>query len=210
MKGSLGDPRDDSENLFTSRILLILESSPVCNRDLYDEHVRAVVKHYFRDYPDHKIFKPLFLLNDIIRYWRTLCLNYERIRNDQGRPWRKKNINLKFSRMLTVFGSVLPLVSMPVSTVEDFVMLSHLTPLERLAHGLDALADSSMHEEFAIFLDNYEQFLLWKEDPDVEAKMRDPQTKQDARERAHQFSSFLYHALSNSNISYEYRKFLVI
>ena len=180
MKGALGQPQDDSENLFTARMLLLLESSPVCNMDLYEEHITAVVNHYFRDYPDHKSFKPLFLLNDMLRYWRTLCLNYEKIRNEEGKPWRKKNINLKFSRMITVFGSVLPLISLPVTTVEDFIMLTKLTPLERMAHGLDRLADSSMCGEFNEFLDNYEQFLQWKEDSDVEKKMKSHLLKQEA------------------------------
>jgi len=210
MKGALGHPRDDSENLFTARMLLLLESLPVCNIDLYEQHITAVVNHYFRDYPDHKAFKPLFLLNDMLRYWRTLCLNYEKIRNEEGKPWRKKNINLKFSRMITVFGSVLPLISLPVTTVDDFIMLTKLTPLERLAHGLDRLEDSSMCGDFELFLDNYEKILQWKEDSDVEAKMKDRQTKQDARERANQFSTFLYKALSHNSIALELRKFLVI
>ena len=45
-----------------------------------------------------------------------MCLNYELIRDDPKKPWRKKNINLKFSRMLTVFGTVLPIIAKPATT----------------------------------------------------------------------------------------------
>lgn len=210
MRQTLGDPNDDSENLFTTRMLLLLESVPICNHLLYESHIKSIVEHYFRDYPDHKVFKPLFLLNDILRYWRTLCLNYERIRNDNGKPWRKKNINLKFSRMLTVFGTVLPLIALPIKDAEQFINLTAKTPLERLAIGLDNLNDSSLTAKFSGFLDDYEQFLCWKEDAEVEEKMQDPGLKIKSQESARRFSEFLPLSLTHPGIEAELRKFLVI
>jgi predicted nucleotidyltransferase len=212
MKNKAGDSNDDSENLFTARLLFLLESAPLCNEVLYQEHLKAIVEHYFREYPEHKPFSPLFLLNDILRYWRTLCLNYERIRNDRKseRPWRKKNINLKFSRMLTVFATVLPLIALPVCTPEDLISLVKKVPLQRLALGLDALADNSLEKRFTEFLDDYEQFLSWKEQDDVEKVMQEPDMARRAKETATRFSDFLYTALTHEKIPIEFRKFLVI
>lgn len=210
MKGRTGDPRDDSENLFTARLLFLLESAPLCNYDLYNKHLKEIVDHYFRDYPAHKSFRPLFLLNDILRYWRTLCLNYERIRNDPGRPWRKKNINLKFSRMLTVFATVLPLITLPVRQPKDFISLAKARPLDRLAQGLDALNDESLSDDFKIFLNDYEQFLRWKDQSNVEIGMRKLAMKRRAQESAKRFSGFLYTALSHEQIPIEFRKYLII
>ena len=72
MLEALGGPQDDSENLFTARMLLLLEARCVCNQPLYDDIVDKILKHYFRDSRGKSTFRPLFLLNDLLRYWRTL------------------------------------------------------------------------------------------------------------------------------------------
>lgn len=85
-----GTPIDDSENLFTTRMLLLLESKWILGDEKYHEILKAVVSHYYRDSRGKNDFKPLFIINDLLRYWRTLCLNYEQRRNDSSKPWRKK------------------------------------------------------------------------------------------------------------------------
>ncbi|MEW8655433.1 MAG: nucleotidyltransferase domain-containing protein, partial [Candidatus Thiodiazotropha endolucinida] len=144
---ALGAPRDDAENLFTARMLLLLESCPVCNSSQYEQFLDETINHYFRDSRGRKSFRPLFLLNDILRWWRTVCLNYELVRDEPGRPWRKKNINLKFSRMLTVFGTVLPLIAKPMKHAEDLREIAVLTPHERFARGLDVIGDESLKDD---------------------------------------------------------------
>lgn len=135
-----GTREEDSQNIFTARMLFLLESTPACNELVYSKFLHDVISNYCRDEKenDHS-FKPLFLLNDILRYWRTLCLNYERIRHDSTKPWRKKNVNLKFSRMLTVYSTVLPLIAGSEHTRKEIIDLCKCSPLERLAIGLDKL-----------------------------------------------------------------------
>ena len=75
---NLGNPRDDHQNYFTARMLLLLESHCLHNDQCFDQIVRRIIQSYFKDYPDHpETFWPLFLLNDIGRFWKTLLLNYE-------------------------------------------------------------------------------------------------------------------------------------
>lgn len=140
MRQHLGGRRDDYENLFTARLLLLLESQPIYNESLYGEVLRDITLSYFRDYEDHeKDFRPTFLVNDILRFWKTLCLNYEHSRNvaqDDDMELRKnylKNLKLKFSRMLTCFSLVIPL-AMPRGSLEpeECVLLMRKRPLERL------------------------------------------------------------------------------
>nr|VFK09509.1 MAG: Nucleotidyltransferase domain-containing protein [Candidatus Kentron sp. LPFa] len=71
----LGSPNDDVENLFTVRMLLLLESRPILNEELYKKQIDKVLNHYFRDSSGKDSFRPLFLVNDVLRYWRTVCLN---------------------------------------------------------------------------------------------------------------------------------------
>ena len=75
---TLGTPEDDVTNTFTARLLLLLESCPLVGSAVYDDVIDEVVSEYWRDYEGHKNdFIPAFLANDILRLWRTLCVNYE-------------------------------------------------------------------------------------------------------------------------------------
>lgn len=203
-----GSPSDDSENLFTTRMLLMLESQPIAHEDIYRKHLRTILELYYRDRNAASPFRPIFLLNDLLRYWRTMCLNYEERRHDADRPFRKKNVNLKFSRMLTVFATVLPLIAQPADSVPKLASLCMRTPLERLATGLDLLGDEDLADRWAGILDAYEEFLSWKERDDVEDFLTEQTTAVNAL--ANDLSAFLYDALTHSNVRGEFRRYLIL
>jgi hypothetical protein len=74
----------------------------------YKHVIEEVIAAYWRDYDDHKNeFVPAFLANDILRLWRTFCVNYEaRTSTDpphQRAKRRLKNYKLKHSRLLTSY-----------------------------------------------------------------------------------------------------------
>ncbi len=210
MLGALGAPHDDSENLFTARMLLLLESRCVCGEQAYADSLRRVIEHYFRDRRGKRSFRPLFLLNDLLRYWRTLCLNYELSRDIQGRPWRKKNINLKFSRMLTVFGTILPVVARKMDSGDAVYRLVALSPHERFAFGLDRLNDESLLPRYVQFLDDYEVFLRWKEMERAELEERLDELDKESRVLAGRFSDFMHAAVTHSALDPNMRKYLVL
>ena len=146
----LGSQKEDYENFFTARLLLLLESSPLSNDTVYDDAVTKCVWAYYQDFHDHAgNFRPVFLANDIVRFWKTLCLNYEHKRNrkDKGdeakRKSHLKNFKLKFSRLLTCFSMVAALCDPGEADHPDKVIrLVKMTPLGRLEavaakHGLD-------------------------------------------------------------------------
>jgi predicted nucleotidyltransferase len=202
-----GDDKDDLENQFTTRLLLLLESKPISNVDLYNQSLNQVLGNYFRDSSDKKDFQPLFLLNDMLRYWRTLCLNYERDRGN-AKPWWKKNLNLKFSRKLTVFSTVLAILSRQVSTSEDLVNFTQNVPLERLALSLDQINDLSLLGLFSKALDDYESFLAAKSHSDLEIK--EEGVIDDYRLKADQFGEFIYSALHSDKLDKKLVRFLAI
>ena len=210
MLEALGSPKDDNENLFTVRMLLLLESKCIFNEDIYKQFIRDTIDHYFRDRRGKKTFKPLFILNDLLRFWRTLCLNYELIRDNKERPWRKKNINLKFSRMLTVFATVLPIISDPSFDMEKLHTLVMLPPLKRLAIGLDYINDDKLANDFNIFLTQYEFFLKTKEDMGSKKSLDNVTLDRKTREVAKEFSEFLFNCLTHHDINHEYKKYLIL
>jgi hypothetical protein len=133
----LGGPEDDYKNHFTARMLLLLESYPVFGDQAYTHAIEAIVNAYFRDYEDHvENFRPTFLVNDILRFWKTLCLNYEHRRNQapEARKIKQKirNFKLGYSRLLTCFATVALLSSYNRITPDDIVGFCKMTPLDRL------------------------------------------------------------------------------
>lgn len=117
---STGNQNDDAENTFTARLLLLLESRPLAEVDVHARIIDDVIERYWREFPDHSDhFMPAYLANDILRYWQTLCLNYEAATSERSpdkqspreRAKRKiKNYKLKHSRMLTCYSAVLYLL----------------------------------------------------------------------------------------------------
>jgi hypothetical protein len=76
--GGLGTPEDDANNTFTARMLLLLESRSLLGEDVHADAIDRVLDRYWRDYDGrHGDFVPAFLANDILRMWRTFCVNYE-------------------------------------------------------------------------------------------------------------------------------------
>lgn len=72
----LGTRDDDYRNLFTARMLLLLESKVLAGQAAYSECVEQVIDLYWRDVRQATGFSPTFLINDLIRYWKTLCLSH--------------------------------------------------------------------------------------------------------------------------------------
>lgn len=204
-----GTAEDDSENLFTTRLLLLLESKPIAGDAVYDRAVEKVLEMYFRDGRGRKGFRPLFLLNDILRYWRTLCLNYERARQEPGKPWWKVNLNLKFPRKLTVFSTVLAIVATRLNTEAEFLHIAQMTPLERLAFALDAMDDDALVKSFAVVLDNYEEFLAVKSHRELEGPLK-PAPVADFSLKAEHLNDFLHEALASPKLDRQLVRYVQI
>ena len=67
-----------------------------------------------------------------------------------------------------MFSTVLPLVLRPIEAASDLFDLCGQSPLERLAAAVDWLGDEKLQAQWPEVLDLYEEFLVWKDDEDVE------------------------------------------
>lgn len=165
---TLGTPEDDVTNTFTARLLLLLESRPLLESAVYQEIIEEVVAAYWRDYEDHKKdFIPAFLANDILRLWRTFCVNYEartaRVPEEEKAKGKLKNYKLKHSRLLTCYSGLLYLLAIygkeHAVSPSDAVAMIRLTPTERLEDLLRRSDLSRAHDAIRKLLDQYELFL---------------------------------------------------
>lgn len=104
----IGGGADSNENL-TRRILMLLESRPMSLSEtdsvveVRQAVLRSILERYFEEdvhfSPKKKV--PRFLLNDLTRYWRTVCVDYAAKHQDQdGAKWALRNAKLRLSRKL--------------------------------------------------------------------------------------------------------------
>ena len=163
-----GDRDDDATNTFTARLLLLLESRPLANLDVHRQIIDEVIAKYWREYPEHtQNFMPAFLANDVLRFWRTLCLNYEASTHEKtprDRAKRKlKNYKLKHSRMLTCYSALLFLLHIyrtaKTVTVQDAREMVSITPTERIAFLQQRVSQPVIQELLNQVLKRYERFL---------------------------------------------------
>lgn len=165
---AIGTPGDDNDNTFTARLLLLLESKPVCEKPVYIESIGKVIEPYWRDYDGHEAdFIPAFLVNDILRLWRTFCVNYEaassRAQKRKSPKIRIKNYKLKHSRVLTCFSSIIycqaVVCAMGAMSKDDAISMIELTPLERLDAAAKIVDKSNFNERIDECLAAYNSFL---------------------------------------------------
>lgn len=107
----IGGQNDSNKNT-TRRILLLLESFPIGKRtEAYDRVMQGVINRYLEEdnHPlthDGKRYRvPRFLLNDIVRFWRTMAVDFASKQRDRGgKGWGVRNAKLRMSRKL-IFAS---------------------------------------------------------------------------------------------------------
>ncbi len=103
----IGGDADSNRNI-TQRILLLLESRAPISTDVVRNRVlRVLLTRYLIDDfgypmpPKHAARVPRFLLNDIVRYWRTVAVEFAAKRREQeGAKWGIRNFKLRMSRKI--------------------------------------------------------------------------------------------------------------
>ncbi|HZL25104.1 MAG TPA: nucleotidyltransferase domain-containing protein [Acidobacteriaceae bacterium] len=194
---------DDLNSNTTRRVLLLLESYPVGNREAYDRVRRQIIRRYLGDdrgltHAGGDVRIPRFLLNDLTRYWRTIAVDFVyKQRADDDKKWAIRNAKLRLSRKL-IFAAGLAIVffchldaaaaeartellkdrtvsRLTAYLVEQFA----LTPLEIIAKACVDLGvpDATARDIF----DNYDRFLSILDDREQREELERAQTHDDLR-----------------------------
>ena len=134
---NIGLEADSNRNL-TRRMLLLLESRELAG-EIHREWWLRVLDRYL-NYAVKDFRPPRFLLNDLVRYWRTIGVDFEgKHRDTRGNDpkWVARNAKLRTARKLLFAGGLLPVLlceSRGKSEMRDFLS-TWLTapPTDRIA-----------------------------------------------------------------------------
>ena len=205
IRSNLGGRIDDHGNYFTARMLFLLESRCLFGDEMFRTITNNIVSSYFKDFPDHPLtFQPIFLINDICRFWKTLLLNYEHKRNFGGAPedqlkktkQKVRNFKLKHSRMTTCFASIAALGSFTAPVTEEHVIaVTQRTPRQRLESVAERVprAKSTVDE----VLERYTWFLEMTGSPtaELEEHFSDKEKRTDMFKRANEYGDSMFRLL---------------
>jgi predicted nucleotidyltransferase len=104
---NIGGETDTNANM-TRRTLLLLESAPILQEAPRERVIRAILNRYIVcgpgvPEPRNALFRcPRFLLNDVVRLWRTFAVDYAAKKWQQSNDkWALRNAKLRIPRKLT-------------------------------------------------------------------------------------------------------------
>lgn len=166
--------KDDSISSLAQRMLLLMESRPIYNEQLFRDVVNRTLRKYLASVIEDTAKEALFLINDIIRYFRTICVNYEFNFWKEEDKWVMRNVKLRHSRIVMYAGLLLLVLNSSKYTEHDdnkWAYLStrvELSPLEKIAHVYKDNRDHAVNRVLSI----YDVFLRKISNPEMRKALR--------------------------------------
>ena len=162
---------EDTNRSLTRRMLLLLESVPVAGDDAYERCWVHVLDSYLEDAT--KDFRPpRFLLNDLVRYWRTICVDFVGKQREDEEKWGLRNAKLRTGRKVLFAAGLLPILLCDrhrQAAMRDFLVEQLRAPAtDRLAA---AFAAYDLMDSGGRALDAYDRWIGMLDDDATRAEL---------------------------------------
>ncbi len=184
MTKGIGGEDDNSTNQFTARMMLLLNGVPLINQAFHDKAFNQVLDSYWRQVSEPNTpFLPIYLLNDIRRWWLELCLNFEKHNppiaptfnsqsqtSDAQASRRLANLKLRFSRVLGPFSALMCILFEASDLGVTKALCANIlkaTPIERLMH-IRRNASGTLRESVEALIRDYDKYLSMIRAPKIE------------------------------------------
>jgi hypothetical protein len=167
----VGLDEDLNRNL-TRRMLLILESVSIAGAEAHRRCFERVLDGYLRDSLQDR-HPPRFFINDLIRYWRTICVDFVGKEREGPEKWALRNAKLRTARKLLFASGLLPLLlcrGFRKEEIRPFLLDQFAAPpTDRVAY---AFLSAGAIDPGVRTLAAYDRWLALLDDPDVRAQLQ--------------------------------------
>ncbi|UUY01578.1 hypothetical protein LRS13_12620 [Svornostia abyssi] len=160
----------DTNASLTRRILMLEEGISVLEPPLHRKFVNVSIGRYLHGGQSDPGGTPRFLLNDVVRYWRTIAVDYQAKVWQSLKPddWGLRYLKLRISRKLTFVGTLASLFLVELRQPEDprsflvdqFVEVPALARLAQLASDLQDEEESlASLRDVMVIAEEFSEFL---------------------------------------------------
>lgn len=194
---------DDSNKNITRRMLLLLEGEWLFQSEELKTLRKEILEKYItKSMTDHQL--ALFLLNDVIRYYRTMAVDYEfkTAGSEPPKPWAVRNIKLIFSRKL-LYASGLFSVAVTADRSRDkkielLEQLFNLTAIDRLVHICGNSQMNQVLKAYNYFLEKLEDNTLRTHLNSLSKEQRNDPVFRELKNEGHHFNHLLMQLFENT------------
>jgi len=161
---------NDSNKTLTRRMLFLLEGTWLYGEERFKSYRADLLATYVKSgNPQNQISR--FLLNDVIRYYRTITTDFEHKVAEGNKSWGLRNVKLRFSRKILYFGGVLGIAETALKSNDEknaaLAELLDYSVLERIF----CVGESNSHTQTIFGI--YQDFLSAINDPEQRSALDD-------------------------------------
>lgn len=131
---NIGNEEDDLSKL-AQRLLMIMETKPIFNEALFDSIIDEILRKYLEYVIKEPTKEAIFLMNDLIRYFRSIAVNYQYNFWKNNEKWTIRNVKLRHSRILMYAGVLLLILNASKLRERKFEYIKErikFTPVEKI------------------------------------------------------------------------------